>query len=79
MPRRVDCNLRQDLLAKEVRIAKLQQTKRWVDDLGRQEPHCQEEVKTKQDVVIAKLVQTLAEAGVLGNKLAGGCYSCNNQ
>ena len=53
--------------------------KRWVDDLGRQEPHRQEEVKTKQDVVIAKLVQTLAEAGVLVNKLAGGCHSCNNQ
>ena len=79
MPCQADCNLRQDLLAKEVRIAKLQQTKRWVDDLGRQEPHRQEEVKTKQDVVIAKLVQTLTEAGVLVNKLAGGCYSCNNQ
>ena len=79
MPCRADCNLRQDLLAKEERIARLQQTKRWVDDLGRQEPHRQEEVKTKQDIVIAKLVQTLVEAGVLVNKLAGGCHSCNNQ
>ena len=79
MPCRADCNLRKDLLAKEDRIAKLHQTKRWVDDLGRQEPNRREEVKTKQDIVIAKLVQTLAEAGVLVNKLAGGCHTCNNQ
>ena len=79
MPCRADCNLRQLLLAKEDRIANLQQTKRWVDDLGRQEPHRHDEVKTKQDIVISKLVQTLAEAGVLVNKLAGGCSTCNEQ
>ena len=79
MPCRADCNLRRVLLAKEERIARLHQTKGWVDELGRQEPHRQQEVKTKQDIVTAKLVQTLAETGVLVNKLAAGCRNCNNE
>ena len=79
MPCRADCNLRRDLLAKEERIARLHQTKRWVDELGRQEPHRHQEVKTKQEIVIAKLVQTLAETGVLVNKLAAGCRNCNDE
>ena len=79
MPCRADCNLRQLLLAKEDKISKLQQTKRWVDDLGRQEPHRHDEIRAKQEIVINKLVQTLAEAGVLVNKLASGCSTCNEQ
>ena len=80
MPRRADCNLRRELLEKEERIERLHQTKRWVDQLGRQEPHHHQEVKTKQDIVVAKLVQiqTLAESGVLVNKLAAGCRNCND-
>ena len=51
MPCRADCDLRQLLLAKEDKISKLQQTKRWVDDLGRQEPHRRDEIRAKQEVV----------------------------
>ena len=79
MPCRADCNLRRELLEKEERIARLHQTKQWVDELGRQEPHHHQEVKTQQDIVIAKLVQTLAETGVLVNKLAAGCRNCNDE
>ena len=79
MPCQVDCDLRQLLLAKEDKISKLQQTKRWVDDLGRQEPHRHDEIRAKQEIVITKLVQTLAKAGVLVNKLANGCSICNEQ
>ena len=79
MPCRADCDLRQLLLAKEDKISKLQQTKRWVDDLGRQEPHRREEIRGKQEVVTNKLVQALAEAGFLVNQLASGCAICNAQ
>ena len=79
MPCRADCDLRQLLLAKENKISRLQQTKRWVDELGCQEPHRHDEIKAKQEIVITKLIQTLAEAGVLVNKLANGCSICNEQ
>ena len=79
MPCRPNCDLRQLLLAKEDRLSKLHQIKRWVDDLGRQEPPQQEEIKAKREVVTTKIVQTLAEAGVLVNKLANGCSICNEQ
>ena len=79
MPCRADCDLRQLLLAKEDKISKLQQTKRWVDDLGRQEPHHGKEIMIKQNIVNTKIVQTLAEAGLLVNKLASGCSICKDQ
>ena len=79
MPCRADCDLRLLLLAKEDKISKLQQTKRWVDDLGCQEPHRCDKVRVKQEVVTNKLVQTLAEAGVLVNQQANGCVICNEQ
>ena len=74
-----DCDLRLLLLAKEDKISKLQQSKRWIDVLGRQEPHRCDEVRAKQEIVTNKLVQTLAEAGFLVNKLANGCVICNEQ
>ena len=68
MPCRADCELLCKLFDKEERIARLHQVKRWVDDLGRQEPHRHQEVKTKEEIVVAKLVQTLAESGVSGQQ-----------
>ena len=79
MPCRADCELRQLLLIKEEKVGNLQQAIRWVDDLGRQEPHRYAEVEAKRNIVTTKLVQTLAEVGVLVNKLASGCYLCNDE
>ena len=69
----------QELLDAEDRIARLQQVKRWVNALERQEPHRRQECKAKKDIVITKLVQTLAETGVLVNQLAAGCHRCNEE
>ena len=79
MPCKANCDLRQLLLAKEEKMFKLQQTKRWVDDLGRQEPHRGEEITIKQNIVNTKIVQTLAKAGLLVNKLASGCSIFKDQ
>ena len=59
------------------RSALLHQVKRWVNDLERQEPHCHLECQAKE-YIVAKLVQTLAETGVLVDKLAAGCRRCND-
>ena len=69
MPCRADCE----------KIGNLQQAIRWVDDLGRQEPHRRAKVEAKRNIVTTKLVQTLAKVGVLVNKLASGCYLCNDE
>ena len=76
-PCRANCEHRWELLNKEERIAPLHQVKRWVNDLERQEPHRHLECQAKEEIVVAKLVQTLAETGVLVNKLAAGCRRCN--
>ena len=76
-PCRADCIKRRELLDAEDRISRLQQVKRWVNDLERQEPQRRQECQEKEQVVLTKLVQTLAEAGVLVNKLAAGCRRCN--
>ena len=78
MPCKTDCEQRQLLLVKEDKIAKLQQAMKWVNDLGNQEPHRREEVKTKLEVVNTEIVKTMAEAGLLVNKLARGCRLCNH-
>ena len=78
-PCRADCNKRCELLDAEDRIARLQQVKRWVNDLERQEPQRHQECQAKEEIVVTKLVQTLAEAGVLVNKLAAGCRRCNEE
>ena len=63
MPCKLYCELRQLLLIKEEKIGNLQQAIRWVDDLGRQEPHRRAEVEAKKAIVNTKLVETLAEVG----------------
>ena len=78
-PCKADCTKRRELLDAEGRIARLQQVKRWVNDLERQEPHRRLECQTKEQIVVTKLVQTLAETGVLVNKLAAGCHRCNEE
>ena len=78
MPCKADCEQRQLLLVKEDKIAKLQQVMKWVNDLGNQEPHRHEEVKTKLGVVNSEIVKTMSEAGLLVNKLARGCRLCNH-
>ena len=47
--------------------------------LGHQEPIRRAEVEAKKAIVNTKLVETLAEVGVLVNKLARGCYLCNDE
>ena len=78
MPCKVDCEQRQLLLVKEDRIAKLQQAMKWVNDLGNQEPHRREEIQTKLEIVNNEIVKSMAEAGLLVNKLARGCRLCND-
>ena len=79
MPCKANCDLRQLLLAKEEKIFKLQQKKRWVGDLGCQEPHRGKEMTIKQNIVYTKIVQTLAEAGLHVKKLASSCSICKDQ
>ena len=65
MPCQANCNLRVLLLAKEEKISRLQQVKRWVDALYRQEPHRRNEIIVKKTVISNQTVQALAEARVL--------------
>ena len=76
-PCKANCPKRRELLDAEGRIARLQQVKRWVNALERQEPNRRRECQEKEAIVVTKLVQSLAEAGVLVNTLAAGCRSCN--
>ena len=76
MPCKQYCELRQLILIKEDKIGNLQQALRWVDELGRQEPHRGAEVVAKRQIVNNKLVETLAEVGILVNIVAHGCDLC---
>ena len=78
-PCKADCIKRRELLDAEGHIASLQQVKRWVNALEKQEPHRRLECQAKEQIVVTKLVQTLAETGVLVNKLAAGCRRCNEE
>ena len=78
-PCRADCIKYRELLDAEDRIARLHQVKRWVNALERQEPHRPLECQEKEQIVVTKLVQSLAEAGVIVNKLAAGCRRCNEE
>ena len=69
--------MRDLLLAKEDKVTKLQQVKRWVDDLYQQEPHRRNKIIAKKAVVCNMLNQTLAKAGELVYKLSRGCDICN--
>ena len=77
MPCQANCDLKDLLLAKEVKISRLQQVKQWIDALYRQEPHRHDEIIAKKLVVTNQIVQALAEAGVLVHRLANGCDICN--
>ena len=77
MPCQANCNLRDLLLAKEEKISRLQQVKRWVDALYRQEPHHRDKIIAKKSVVTNQIVQALAEAGVLVHRPANRCDICN--
>ena len=79
MPCKQYCELRQLILIKEDKIGNLQQALRWVDELGRQEPHRGAEVVAKRQIVNNKLIQTLAEVGILVNRVAHGCNLCNDE
>ena len=78
MPCKINCEQRQLLIVKEEKLAKLDQVLKWVNDLGNQEPHRNEEVKAKLGVVNSEIVKTMSEAGLLVNKLARGCRLCNH-
>ena len=78
-PCKANCPKCRELLDAEGRIARLQQVKRWVNALERQEPHRHLECQEKEKIVVIKLVQSLAEAGVIVNKLAAGCRRCNKE
>ena len=77
MPCKANCDLRVLLLAKEEKISRLQQVKRWVDALYHQEPHRRNETIAKKNIISNQTVQALAEAGVLVHRLANGCEICN--
>ena len=77
MPCRANCDLRALLLAKEEKISRLQQVKRWVDSLYQQEPHRREETLAKKNIVSNQTIQALAEVGLLVHRLANGCELCN--
>ena len=75
MPCYANCDLRVLLLTKEEKISRLQQVKRWVDALYRQESHWRNEVIVKKSVVSNQIDQ--AQAGELVYQLANGCNICN--
>ena len=79
MPCKEYCELRQLILIKEDKIGNLQQALRWVDELGRQEPHRGAEVVAKRQIVNNKLVETLAEIEILANTISHGCDLCNEE
>ena len=79
MPCKQYCELRQLILIKEDRIENLQQALRWVDELGRQEPHRGAEVIAKRQIVNNKLVETLAEIEILARTISHGCDLCNEE
>mgnify|MGYP000476721355 CR=1 FL=1 len=72
-----NCEQRQLLLIKEEKIAKLRKVMEWVNDLGIQEPFRKEEIKAKLEVVNTKIIKTMAESGLIVNKLSRGCRLCN--
>ncbi len=74
-----DCGSRILLLAKEDKLAKLNQKKTWLNELCRQEPERREEVIKKMNIVDDMIVKTVAESGVLVNKIAWGCQDYTRQ
>ena len=79
MPCKQYCELRQLIQIKEDKMDNLKQALRWVDELGRQEPHRGAEVAAKRQIVKNKLVETRAEIGILVNTVTHGCDLCNEE
>ena len=71
------CNNRTLLLEEEEKLAKLNQTKSWLKELVRQEPWRRTEVIKKTEIVDTMIVKTMAESGLLVNKIARGCQVCS--
>ena len=61
----------------EEKLAKLNQTKTWLKELNHQEPWRRAEVIKKTEVVDNMIVKTMAESGLLVNKIARGCQTCS--
>ena len=79
MPCLPDCTNRILLLTKEDKLTKLNQTKTWLNELCRREPERREEVIKKMNIVDGMIVKTVAESGILVNKIARGCQECTRQ
>ena len=77
MPCKQKCDNRVLLLAKEGTLTNLNKTKEWLNRLGHSEPNRRQEVEIKQRVVDDMIVKSLAEAGILMNKIARGCNDCD--
>ena len=73
----LNCNNRTLLLKKEEKLAKLNQTKTWLKELVHQEPWRRAEVIKKAEVVDGMIATTIAESGLLVNKIARGCHVCS--
>ena len=71
------CKNRTLLLAGEEKLAKLNQTKSWLKELVRQEPQRRTEVIKKTEIVNTMIITTMAESGLLVNKIARGCQVCS--
>ena len=73
----INCTNRTLLLKKEEKLTKLNQTKTWLKELDRQEPWRRAEVIKKTEVVDNMIVKSMAESGLLVNKIARGCRTCS--
>ena len=71
------CKNRTLLLAEEEKLAKLNQTKSWLKELVRQEPQRRTEVIKKTEIVNTMIITTMAESGLLVNKISRGCQVCS--
>ena len=72
-----NCNLRDQLRAKETKINKLKQVLRDLDDLCFFEPHHYQEVLTEMAIVKEMIEKTLAEARDVIFQIAHECEVCH--
>ena len=80
MPCKPECDTIVLLLAKKGTLTNLNQTKEWLNHLGRSEPNRRQKVETKKRVVDNMIIKSLTEAGILINQIARGlCRPKNKQ
>ena len=72
-----NCDLRDQLRARETKINKLKQVLSDLDDLCSNEPHRYQEVLTKMAIVKEMIEKTLAEARDVIFQIAHGCEVCH--